>query len=66
MDWCRAQGDAYLDMYAEAGHLDKRRWRPEAVALYQGFIFAPSPRGTALWLAGRGGLAAALNLRKSC
>ncbi|MGN6592571.1 MAG: GNAT family N-acetyltransferase, partial [Terriglobales bacterium] len=58
MDWCRAQGDAYLDMYAEAGHLDKRRWEPEAVALYQGFIFAPSLRGAALWLAGRGGLAA--------
>jgi CelD/BcsL family acetyltransferase involved in cellulose biosynthesis len=49
MDWCRAQGDPHLDMYADAGHLDKRRWRPEEVALYQGFIFAGSARGRALF-----------------
>ncbi|HET9783351.1 MAG TPA: GNAT family N-acetyltransferase, partial [Terriglobales bacterium] len=49
MDGCRARGDTWLDMYADAAHLDKRRWQPEEVPLYHGFIFAPSPRGRALF-----------------
>jgi hypothetical protein len=36
-------------MYAEAAHLDKRRWQPEVIPLHHGFIFAGNARGRALF-----------------
>ena len=49
MDWCRKRGDPWIDMYAEAAHLDKRRWQPEVIPLHHGFIFAGNARGRALF-----------------
>lgn len=53
IDWCCANGEPYLDMYADADEFEKRRWCNLRTPLVELRVFAPSLRGH-LWAAAFG------------
>ncbi len=53
IDWCCANGEPCLEMYADADEFEKRRWCNQRLPLVELRLFAPTVRGRLLAAAAR-------------